>query len=323
MSKKTHHLHDKFVKASFSDSDRAISFFERFLPDSLLKEIDVYSLKVTQESYIQEDLSEHFSDIVFEVRTLDQEPVDLVLLFEHKSSPDKYVLIQVGHYLFSHYFKCISDKKPLKLIIPLIFYQGKKQWKDPNLSSLFPKLSGTLSEYIPTIKHIFIALRSLSCDNIENIRNGMMAAAVMAQRHAFDPIKLADDFLRIFTLFSETKDRGNFLEQLFVYVVNVSDITKTDLNKAIESIPSKIKDDIMTTYSRIRQEGEQIGRQEGEQIGRQEGEQIGIQKGELKKQIEIVIALFDDKIPFHQIAKYTNLTVDEIEKILRKYKKIS
>ncbi|MBK9582472.1 MAG: hypothetical protein IPO48_11380 [Saprospiraceae bacterium] len=84
-------------------------------------------------------------------------------------------------------------------------------------------------------------------------------------------IKLAADFQRIFTLFSETKDRGNFLEQLFVYVINVSDISKSELNEAIVSIPSKIKDDIMTTYSRIRQEEQQIGRQEGEQIGIQKG----------------------------------------------------
>ena len=314
MSKKIHHLHDKFVKASFSDPDRAISFFERFLPDPLLKEIDIHSLKVTQESYIQEDLSEHFSDIVFEVKTLDNEPIDIVLLFEHKSSPDKFVLIQVGHYLFSHYFKCIADKKPLKLIIPFIYYQGKKQWEAPQLKALFPNLSDTLGEYIPSIRHIFIALRSLPEESIENIRNGMMAAAVLAQRSAFDPIKLAADFQRIFTIFSEIKDRGNFLEQLFVYIVNVSDISKFELNEAIESIPSKIKDDIMTTYSRIKQEGEQIGIQKGEQIG--------IQKGIFKNQVQIVLNCHENKIPVPLIANITQLSEIEVINILRDNGKI-
>lgn len=309
MAKKIHHLHDKFVKASFSDPDRAISFFERFLPDKLLDEIDIKSLKVTQESYIQDDLTEHFSDIVFEVTAKDDESVDLVLLFEHKSSPDKYVLIQVGHYIFSHYFKCISEKKPLKLILPLIYYQGKKQWREPDLASLFPKLSNTLSDFIPIIKHVFIALKSLSNDSIENIRNGMMAAAVMAQRSAFDPIKLAADFQRIFTLFSESKDRGNFLEQLFVYVLNVSDIQQAEINKAFDSIPTNIKDNIMTTYSRIQIE-EQL---KGEQIGIQKGEQIGIQK----RQKEIILSLHEDQISLAQIAKYTNLTVAEVENILK------
>jgi predicted transposase/invertase (TIGR01784 family) len=301
MAKKIHHLHDKFVKASFSDPDRAISFFERFLPGKFLSEIDINSLKVTQESYIQDDLTEHFSDMVFEVTTNSEEYIELVLLFEHKSSPDKNVLIQVGHYIFSHYFKCLSERKPLKLIVPLIYYQGKKQWREPDLVSLFPKLSDTLCDFIPIIKHIFIALRSLSNDSIENIRNGMMAAAVMAQRSAFDPIKLAADFQRIFTLFSESKDRGNFLEQLFVYVLNVSDIPNIEINKAFDSIPPNIKENIMTTYSRM---------QIAEQL---KGEQIGIQK----RQTEIILSLHEDQIPLVQIAKYTNLTVEEVEKILK------
>ncbi|HQV96989.1 MAG TPA: Rpn family recombination-promoting nuclease/putative transposase, partial [Saprospiraceae bacterium] len=222
-------------------------------------------------------------------------------------SPDKFVLIQVGHYLFSHYFKCIADKKPLKLIIPFIYYQGKKQWEAPHLKALFPNLSDTLGEYIPYIRHIFIELRSLSEESIENIRNGMMAAAILAQRSAFDPIKLAADFQRIFTLFSETKDRGNFLEQLFVYVVNVSDISKFELNEAIESIPSKIKDDIMTTYSRIKQEGEQIG----------------IQKGIFKNQVQIVLNCHENKIPVPLIANITQLSEIEVISILKDNGKIS
>ncbi|MBK9742816.1 MAG: hypothetical protein IPO94_07550 [Saprospiraceae bacterium] len=135
----------------------------------------------------------------------------------------------------------------------------------------------------------------------------MMAAAILAQRSAFDPIKLAADFQRIFTLFSETKDRGNFLEQLFVYVVNVSDISKFELNEAIESIPSKIKDDIMTTYSRIRQEGEQIG----------------IQKGIFKNQVQIVLNCHENKIPVPLIANITQLSEIEVISILKDNGKIS
>ncbi len=44
----------------------------------------------------------------------------------------------------------------------------------------------------------------------------MMAAAVMAQRSAFDPIKLAKDFQRIFTLFMKrTIDEAFWNSSLF------------------------------------------------------------------------------------------------------------
>ncbi len=65
MSNKIHHIHDKFVKASFSDPKRAAAFFERFLPESLVQSLDLNTLKVLQESYIQKELSEQFSDMGF------------------------------------------------------------------------------------------------------------------------------------------------------------------------------------------------------------------------------------------------------------------
>ena len=99
---------------------------------------------------------------VFQVRKTDDETLDLVLLFEHKSSPDKNVLIQLGLYMFSHWYKCINESKALKVIIPIIYYQGSKKWEQPRLAELFPNVTGALSDYIPLINHIFIAIRSLS-----------------------------------------------------------------------------------------------------------------------------------------------------------------
>ncbi len=71
----------------------------------------------------------------------------------------------------------------------------------------------------------------------------------------------------------------------------------------------------MTTYNRIRQEGEQIGRQEGEQIG--------IQKGIFKNQIQIVLNCHENKIPVPLIANITQLNENEVISILKDNGKIS
>ena len=52
MQNNIHNLHDKFVKASFSDVDRAAAFFEQFLPEELQKSLNLAMLKSIQESYI-------------------------------------------------------------------------------------------------------------------------------------------------------------------------------------------------------------------------------------------------------------------------------
>jgi hypothetical protein len=40
MPKRSHNIHDIFVRESFSDVGRAIAFFERFLPENLVRHFD-------------------------------------------------------------------------------------------------------------------------------------------------------------------------------------------------------------------------------------------------------------------------------------------
>lgn len=89
MKENINNIHDKFVRESFSDIRRAAAFFEHFLPKDLVSTIEFSSLKLTKESYINSDLSEYFSDLVFDAKVLGQsEHLDIALLFEHKSAPE-------------------------------------------------------------------------------------------------------------------------------------------------------------------------------------------------------------------------------------------
>jgi len=313
MQNNIHNLHDKFVKASFSDVDRAAAFFEQFLPEELQKSLNLATLKSIQESYIQADLNEHFSDIVFEVQTKDGDPIDLVLLFEHKSAPDKHVLVQVGHYIFCHWVKCINEKKELKVIIPLIYYQGKKKWEKPILSNLFPRVEGSLNHYIPAINHVFIALSTLSDESISQIRNRLMAAAVLAQKKGINIIKLTEELIKIFKLLPAEIAPGNFLQQMFVYIINVSEIPQPEFKKAIETIPPTIKSNIMTTYAQIKEEGIL----EGEQKGKLEGKIEGKLEGKIEGKIEVILNGHKSGLSADLLANITGLTVLEVEKIIK------
>jgi len=144
----TRNIHDKFVRETFSDPERARLFLSEFLPSEILEIIDLASLSVSKESYMTEDLREQFSDLIMEVsgRGNENYKIDIAYLFEHKSSPDKNVLIQVGYYLFAHYYKCVKLKQPLKFLIPIIYYQGITKWEVPQLITL-------LKNYPDPVKH--------------------------------------------------------------------------------------------------------------------------------------------------------------------------
>lgn len=307
MGEKINNIHDKFVRESFSDVRRASAFIEHFLPRELVVTLDLSTLRLKKESYMTKELKEYFSDLVFEVSLKENlnGSVDIALLFEHKSSPDNNVLIQVGSYMFGHWFRCVTERKKLKVIIPVIYYQGKKKWELPDLSALFKTYPTSISDYVPKMKHVFISLQSIPESQIETMRDTMMAAAVIAQKWRINPVKLAGDFKRIFDLFPKEGYDWNFLEMIVVYALNVSDISEEALADSIKNIPPKLKDNIMTTYSRLLEKGEQIGIQKGEQIGIQ------------KEKMEVVLNSFDHGVDISLISNITGLTKDEITQILK------
>ena len=301
MANDFHNIHDKFVRESFSDPERAVAFFEIMLPEDLCAQLDMKTLKCLQESYIDNELSEYFSDLIFEVSLADDSELktDVVLLFEHKSSPDKHVLIQVGYYLFAHYFKSVRQGKKPKAIIPIIYYQGTKKWKAPQIWELFEGHPDIIKEYMPRLNHIFIALNTISDEALLSIKNALMATAAIAQKWRFNPIKLADDLKRILALFEDREYDWNFFKMTFVYIMNASEMKIEEVNEVLKAVPPKIKDNIMTTYALIKQEGKI--------------------EGKIEKQTEVVLKSHENGISISLISNITNLSEEKVVEILKKH----
>lgn len=311
MSDDVHNIHDAFSREVFSDPDRAAAFFEQFLPGALLEVLDMASLQVSKESYTTKTLKEYFSDLLFTIQL--KKPsvakVHIALLFEHKSEPDSNVLIQVGHYMFFHWMKCIRKKKAIYPIIPLIYYQGKIRWEIPELKSLFNKFPKSVTSYLPSVPHIFLPLNGLSEERIMDIRNAMMISALLAQKSKIRPIQLAEDFLKILALFPIESGDRNFFETITVYAYNVSNIDDDQMKQVIQQLPQPVKQDFMTTYEMIKNKGKLEGKQEGKLEGKLEGEITG-------KSV-VVLNLHDAGMDIGFIMKVTELDRETVEKIIR------
>lgn len=57
--------HDKFFKETLSNIENSRSFIENYLPGEILNIVDLDNLTVEKDSYIDEELEEYFSDILF------------------------------------------------------------------------------------------------------------------------------------------------------------------------------------------------------------------------------------------------------------------
>jgi predicted transposase/invertase (TIGR01784 family) len=136
-----------------------------------------------------------------------------------------------------------------------------------------------------------------------------MAAAILAQKKGIDFIKLEEDLKKILKLLPIEIEPGNFLQLMFVYIINVSEIPQPEFKKAIETIPPTIKTNIMTTYAQIKEEGKQEGILEGEQKGKVEGK------------IEVILNGLKNGLNVELLANITGLTVAEVEKITKEHGK--
>lgn len=92
MADEIHHPHDLMVRAVLSDLAEAASLLQTYLPDEVQQGLNWATLKLAEGSFVDEDLRESESDLLYEVERLSgEDSIWLYLLLEHQSTPDRWM----------------------------------------------------------------------------------------------------------------------------------------------------------------------------------------------------------------------------------------
>ena len=101
---------------------------------------------------------------------MQQEEGYVYLLFEHKSKVDKHVSLQLLGYMTSSIWKK-TVPRPLPVILPVVFYQGREKWEAPqwfsNRFSNYDRMDGDLKAYIPDYKYELFEISSLREEEVK------------------------------------------------------------------------------------------------------------------------------------------------------------
>ena len=92
--------HDRLFKDVWSHREAAQDFFRNYLPGELQEAIDLSTLQICKDSFVQNDLREFFSDLLYKVSISSHEGY-IYLLFEHKSYSERLILVQLLSYMRS------------------------------------------------------------------------------------------------------------------------------------------------------------------------------------------------------------------------------
>ena len=125
--------HDRFFRESFARREIAQDFMRHHLTAEFLAEIDLDSLAIAKDSYVSKELRKAYSDLVYRVRMRDGE-LQIYLLFEHKSRPEHWTLLQLLRYAVAaddEYRNQHLKARRLPPVYPLVLFHGRAQWRVP------------------------------------------------------------------------------------------------------------------------------------------------------------------------------------------------
>ena len=168
---KVHNPHDKFFKEILGNVSTANDFLTHYLPENIMNVIDVNTLDPQKDSFINEELDESFSDLLFKVDINEREGY-LYFLFEHKSYSDKGIAFQLLKYMIEIWETKTNkeEEKELPIIIPLVIHHGRSNWRVPsNLGTMldgYEQLPEDLKMYVPNFEYL---LYDLSIYDYEDI----------------------------------------------------------------------------------------------------------------------------------------------------------
>jgi len=188
MADEIHHPHDMMVRAVLSDLAEARSFLQTHLPQEVSQALRWSTLTLLESSFVDEDLRASEADFLYEVeRVSNEDSIWLYVLLEHQSTPDRWMRFRLLKYccrIWDQSFREQPDQRELRVIVPLVLYQGERSW---SYSSEFADLfAESVRDWpgVPRFSHGLIDQSGLQPDEVQGeLKAQLMQLVMLAAYH--------------------------------------------------------------------------------------------------------------------------------------------
>ncbi|WP_395971549.1 Rpn family recombination-promoting nuclease/putative transposase (plasmid) [Candidatus Arsenophonus nilaparvatae] len=307
--------HDAVFKQFLSEKETAKDFFDIWLPDEIKALCDLDSLKVESGSFVDSEMKNYQSDILYSVSTTKGSGYIYVLI-EAQSTPDKLIAWRLMRYSMAAMHKHLENgHKQLPLVFPILFYTGEKSPHPYSTNWLDCFHDRKLAERIYTQPFKLADVTTL--EDGEIMKHRRIALLELIQKHIRrrDMTELLDE---IVTLLSYNYYTDNQIITLFNYLIQEGNAKKpmefiTEIAKQSE----KHEGALMTIAQQIEEMGIQKGIQIGEQNGMQKGKLEGIQEGEKQASMKIARQLLEKGVERDIVKLSTGLTDTEMSNLFK------
>lgn len=303
--------HDAMFKEVFSQKRIAKDFIENNIPREALDIIDMDTLELQKDTFINDELKESFSDLIYRVNINSTESY-ICFLLEHKSYKDKMAIFQIHKYILESWMQIVQkqNKKDLPIILPMLIYHGKDKWDLKTdlryMISGFYELPEYFKERVPVFKYDLYNIGKYEADDFERFES-LTSMMLKAFKYAFekDPKVMIRSFLLSVDEVKdeETSETLAYYVQLYLrYIEQINpDITEKDIEAEIINLDGK-----GAVTMGMLEKREEKGLQKGLELGKQEAA------------MKIAENLIRDDSEVSLIVKVTGLSQEEVEKLKEK-----
>lgn len=306
--------HDATFRQFLSQPTIARDFMALHLPAEFLALCDLDTLKLESGAFVEEDLRQYFSDILYSLKTTSRDDGYIHVLIEHQSSPDRHMAFRLMRYAIAAMQRHLdAGHKKLPLVIPVLFYSGKR--------SPYPYSTRWLDEFsVPAYasrlySNAFPLVDVTVIPDEDIVGHRSMAALTLLQKHIHqrDLAELIDKLAPVILAGYLSSSQ---VISLVNYLLQAGETADADLfvRTLAQRVPQH-EDALMTIAQQLEQKGIEKGLEEGLQLGEQRGLVKGRSEGERSAAQKIARTMLQNGLPHSLVAEMTGLSEDDLAQI--------
>lgn len=266
--------HDSMFAKACSDVRVAKDILQQHLPQPLQEAFDFSLLELCKDRYIEPDLSQRITDMVYRLQLKNSAKKAYVIVsIEHQSTPAKYMPLRILQYEASIMKQHLQNHGYVPLVYSLVYYNGASPWNYPtDLKALIEAPQELIEQYALKAFQL-VELNKISDETLRaHFWSGLLG---MVMKHVYDKnvLPMLEGILAELKA-AEEQEGHDFVQTLLHYLYKKAEIQDEKKFRAL--IITHLSEETGRKIMSLAQQHTEQGRQEG----RQEGIQQGIQRGE-------------------------------------------
>ncbi|WP_438500780.1 Rpn family recombination-promoting nuclease/putative transposase [Pantoea ananatis] len=299
--------HDATFRQFLTQPEIARDFMELHLPAELRAVCDLSTLKLESGSFVEDDLRQYFSDVLYSLKTAQGDDGYVHVLIEHQSSPDKHMAFRLLRYAVAAMQRHLeAGHKKLPLVIPVLFYTGKRRPYPYSTRWLDEFTDPALANRLYSTAFPLVDVTIIPDEEIAEHRS--MAALTLLQKHIHqrDLAELVDKLVPVLLAGYLSSSQ---VVSLIHYIVQAGETA--DAEALVRELAHRVPqhgDALMTIAQQLEQKGMEKGMEKGIQLGREEGRS----EGEREATLKIARTMLQSGLDRETVMKMTGLSEDEL-----------